>query len=129
LVEDWQGLGALNDQALERHSRQAHDQIAEISAEGWGAVYRLLGGPPGPPRGTRWLDRPTGVSSAAFLDELQATGIELQATAVWQRQLVLGPAPEFCIEHPGSPPRDRIWPSIESDPKNTPGGREAAWRK
>ncbi len=114
LVEDWQGLGALNEVALERHSRQAHDQIADFSAEGWGAVYRLLGGQPDAPEAARWLDKPTGVSSAAFLDELRATGNELEATAVWQRQLVLGPAPEFCLEQPGSPQRDRVWPLIDS---------------
>ena len=129
LVEDWQALGALNDLALERHSRRAHDQIADSSTKGWGAVYRLLGGQPDPPEVARWLDKPTGVSSDAFLDELRTPRTELHVPAVWQRQLVLGPAAEFCLAQPGLARRERVWPSIESDPKNAPGGRQAAWRK
>jgi hypothetical protein len=39
---------------------------------------------------TTWCSKPAGVPYPAFL----AT---LPAVETWQRQLVLGPAPEFCL--------------------------------
>ena len=79
LVSDWAALGALNEEALAPARRAEHDAAAHASAHGWGGVYRLLAGPARPPAAVRWTP---------------ASG---EADAVWQRQMVLGPAPEFCL--------------------------------
>jgi hypothetical protein len=39
---------------------------------------------------TRWSSKPAGRSLEAFLESLAAP-------AIWMRQMVLGPAPEFCL--------------------------------
>jgi hypothetical protein len=80
LVADWTALGDLNAAALAPVRRVEHDAAAEASAAGWGGVYRLVRGLPAPPAAVRWT-----------------TAAEADAITVWQRQMVLGPAPEFCL--------------------------------
>jgi hypothetical protein len=53
-------------------------------------VYRLVRGEPEPPPVTRWSWKPAGQPLEEFLDSLEAP-------TVWMRQMVLGPAPEFCL--------------------------------
>jgi hypothetical protein len=91
LVEDWAALGVLNDAALAPVRRPEHDAAASASAAGWGAVYRLLRGVPEPPEAVRW-----------------ARADEPGAITAWQRQLVLGPAPEFCLTSGGAHGRERV---------------------
>jgi hypothetical protein len=87
LVEDWAALGALNEAALAAPRRAEHDAAAAASDAGWGGVYRLIEGAAEPPEAVRWAHE------------------RGEAQAVWQRQMVLGPAPEFCLA--GGPPRGR----------------------
>jgi hypothetical protein len=48
------------------------------------------------------MDKPAGQSYDAFTESVGAVGI-------WQRQMVLGPAPEFCLaDGPGDSGGDRI---------------------
>ncbi len=104
LVEDWAGLGELNEVALDARRRPSHDRAAALSGAGWGAVYRLLAGPAEVPASARWLDRPRGLAAA---DARAALG----DPPAWQRQLVLGPAPELCLAVPaedGGAGRTRI---------------------
>jgi hypothetical protein len=91
LVEDWAALGVLNRAAVRGRPGPAHDAAAALAEVGWGGVYELLRGPAEPPPGTRWASRP---------DE--------GAPAVWRRQLVLGPAPEFCLAEARSPDRVQV---------------------
>ena len=95
LVEGWQALGDLNDRAGSGPRRAPHDAVARAAGQGAGAVYRLVR--PGPPladaRGSSWLDKPRYEPYDAFLAGLGGAG----GRAVWQRQLVLGPAPEFAL--------------------------------
>jgi hypothetical protein len=90
LVEDWQALGTLNAAAIDERRRGPHDGVAELAAEGWGGVYAHLRGEAEPPAAARWLAKPAGLGYDEFL-------ADLPGTSVWQRQLVLGPAPEFCV--------------------------------
>jgi hypothetical protein len=53
------------------------------------------------PEGAQWLDRPRDVETAEFISSIGAE-------SVWQRQLVLGPAPELCVAAPPEPGRERI---------------------
>jgi hypothetical protein len=91
LVEDWTALGVLNRAAVSGRPGPAHDAVAELADAGWGGIYELVRGPAEPPAGARWADRPDG-----------------DAPAVWRRQLVLGPAPEFCLAAPQSSGRARL---------------------
>jgi hypothetical protein len=105
LVEDWTALGALNEVAIGAKVRETHDAVAELAGEGWGGVYRLLRGQAIPPRRARWVNKPGDQSYDVFLDQLRDM-------AVWQRQLVLGPAPEFCLGDDRAPDRHCLWPPL-----------------
>jgi hypothetical protein len=92
LVEDWGALGALNERAVHGAPLGPHDAVAALAADGAGGVYRLVrpGTALAEARAVFWHHKPRGVPSEAF-----AAG--LGAGAVWQRQMVLGPAPEFGL--------------------------------
>ena len=84
-VEDWAALGALNDFAITGERRAPHDAVAGLSRRGAGGVLRLV--EPGPP-----------LPEVRFAAWLHAPPRELPAgAALWQRQLVLGPAPEYAV--------------------------------
>lgn len=103
LVEDWGKLGELNSAAVDSRRRADHDRAASGAADGWGAVYSLLRGPASIPEGARWLDKPRSTPTDRFL-------ASLAEVTVWQRQMVLGPGPEFCAVSPESAGREKIWP-------------------
>jgi hypothetical protein len=89
LVEDWAGLGKLNESAVDNARRDQHDHAASNAAAAWGSVYELVRGTAEIPAGVEWLDKPRNEPSADFI-------ASLPHTSIWRRQLVLGPAPEFC---------------------------------
>ena len=76
LVEHWAALGVLNATAVNAE----HDAAAAGSAAGWGGVYALVRGAAEVPAGGRWSH-----------DD------DVSAETSWRRQLVLGPAPQFCV--------------------------------
>ncbi len=90
LVENWTELGELNTTAVSGAIKGQHDDVADVADEGWGGIYALVRGHPQPPLATRWVSKPERESYEAFLNGVQAA-------TVWQRQMVLGPAPEFCV--------------------------------
>lgn len=104
LVEGWKDLGELNSAAVDSVRRADHDRAASHAANGWGAVYSLLRGPASIPAGARWLDKPRDTATDQFV-------ASLPEVTVWQRQMALGPAPEFCAISPVPVGRERIWPS------------------
>lgn len=83
-VADWTALGALNARAVDAARAATHDAAARRSGGGAAGVYRQLQA--GRDDTTvSWCDaRPTEAADAA----------------VWQRQMVLGPAPEFLVTRP-----------------------------
>ena len=94
LVADWTALGALNAAAVEGARRGPHDAAAALAADGAAGVYAPLRGdavPPSRPHAA-WLVKPAGLAYEAFL-----AGLGDGHDAVWQRQMTLGPAPEFCV--------------------------------
>jgi hypothetical protein len=106
LVDDWADLGQLNAEAVDAARRDRHDRAAALSAAGWGAVYALVKGPPAIPNGASWRHRPR--------DEAQEEHLgSLPETTVWQRLLVLGPAPELCLATAASSGRRRVWPNAD----------------
>ncbi len=97
LVEDFAALGVLGRAAVGRGHRTPHDAAARRAGFGAGGVYELLEGDGGlgAPLAV-WVER---VPDARPLElgELLADGMDPARASLWRRQLVLGPAPEFCL--------------------------------
>jgi hypothetical protein len=90
-VDDFAALGALNDAAVSGQRRDPHDGAARMALGGAGGIYkRVREGPPGVLVRTSWFGKPQGTSYSTFL-------ARIPPAELWQRQLVLGPAPEFCL--------------------------------
>jgi hypothetical protein len=98
LLADFAALGALNEAAVSGQRRAPHDAVAARAAGGAGGLYRLRAGrADGIFRPYRaWTAKPAGTSYAEFDEFLRP--LVTEGTLVWQRQLTLGPTPEFCIE-------------------------------
>lgn len=97
LVEDFAALGELNLGAISKIHRLSHDMVAGQAGGGTGGLYRLATGEAQPATMTTaaWFAKPADVryeTLFAQLGPLERAG----DGALWQRQMVLGPAPEFC---------------------------------
>lgn len=89
-------LDPLNEAAIGAGCREPHDQAAELAAGGTAGLYRLrLGERPGAPRTALWFGKPSGMSYDALHGKLRF--LVARGTALWGRQMVLGPTPEFCL--------------------------------
>jgi hypothetical protein len=109
VIEDYAALGVLNGAAVGRGHRTAHDEAARRLGAGAGGLYALVEGDQraalesaGEARLAVWVARPPG-SAHRGLGELLGDGIEPGRASLWRRQLVLGPAPEFCLLAPELP--------------------------
>ncbi len=96
-VEDYTALGVLNVAAVGRGHHSTHDAVARRFGGGAGGLYGLIEGSPRLD-GTAvvWVARPPG-SERRALGELLGDGMDPRHASLWRRQLVLGPAPEFCL--------------------------------
>ena len=102
LIDGYSSLGVLADAAVDESRMQRHDALAGAVLDGTGGLYGLRAGTAPPLEGTwvGWGRKRPGVSYAELFSDLEAL-VELGSlSAVWQRQLVLGPAPEFRLEGP-----------------------------
>lgn len=96
LVDSYAALGTLNAAAASGSRRPSHDAAARASSWGAGGVYAPCGdGAITAGQFTYWVSKPAGVDYDRFYDTLRAS--TCAGDGVWQRQLVLGPAAEFCI--------------------------------
>jgi hypothetical protein len=92
LVEDWAALGALNERAVSGPRRAPHDAAAADAAWGQAGIYALKRGSPelhGISHAA-WHTKPAGVTYEAF-------EARLPGRSVWQRQMTLGPTPEYVL--------------------------------
>jgi hypothetical protein len=92
LVEDWAGLGALNERAVSGSRRAPHDAAAADAAWGQAGIYALKRGT-AELHGIRhaaWRSKPDGVLYDAYESRLPGR-------SVWQRQMTLGPTPEYVL--------------------------------
>jgi hypothetical protein len=108
-VEDYTALGVLNMAAVGHGHRTAHDGIAHRFGAGAGGLYGLIEGHPPVGSGPGAAPGNFGEESAAVwiaraprierrgLGELLGDGMDAQHASLWRRQLVFGPAPEFCL--------------------------------
>ena len=105
--EDWYVVGGLGDlEALNREAvapplRAHHDRPALAAAGGAGGLYQVHSGTLDLDQETvTWLAKPKGASYPDFYASLPPTRFILR------RQMVLGPAPEFCAA--GELPGERV---------------------
>jgi hypothetical protein len=113
LVEDYAALGVLNEAAVGRGHRTTHDDLARRFGAGSGGLYGLIEGeraqiahdasPLAEASLAIWVTRPPG-SPRRMLGELLGDGMDPRQASLWRRQLVLGPAPEYCMLAPEAPP-------------------------
>jgi hypothetical protein len=108
VVEDYAALGVLNGAAVGRGHRTAHDEAARLLGAGAGGLYALVEGERsevgecaglesiGQASHAVWVARPPG-SKHGIVGELLGDGMDRRHASLWRRQLVLGPAPEYCL--------------------------------
>jgi hypothetical protein len=98
-VADFAALGELNDAAVSGSRRAPHQEAAALADGGAGGLYRLIAGEPSSRdhRIAAWFRKPPGMSYEMLQTEIETRGRQTRFT-LWQRQLVLGPAPEFCLQ-------------------------------
>ena len=103
VVRDFRALGALNEAAVADSNRKAHDGIAKEASGSAGGLYKLRQGSLrlGEARFATWIGKPARTTYQAFLERISDV-VGDRKTDLWQRQMVLGPAPEFCLHTEGS---------------------------
>jgi hypothetical protein len=89
-VDDFASLGALNDAAVSGPRLGPHDAAARRAAGGTAGLFRLRSGEIGTPERASWFAKPRGLRFPELLERIPAGEL-------WQRQMVLGPSPEFCL--------------------------------
>jgi hypothetical protein len=108
LLDDFASLGVLNEAAVGIGHRTTHDAAARRFGAGAGGLYGLIEGEPcaaalGEASKAIWIARPPG-APRRDLDEMLGDGMEPSRASLWRRQLVLGPAPEYCLLADEMPP-------------------------
>jgi hypothetical protein len=102
LVEDFAALGELAEHAVDAARSDSHDVLARAVQDGAGGVYALLTGAVDAREGwCGWFGKRDGVGYPALQAALETQVENEGSLVVWQRQLVLGPAPEFRVLAPG----------------------------
>jgi hypothetical protein len=98
LVRDFQSLGNLNDAAVANPNKRPHDEVAKDASGGAGGLYRLLSDDLRLQDAlfATWIRKPSRTPYQTFLYGLAKLAGDGK-TDLWQRQMVLGPASEFCI--------------------------------
>jgi hypothetical protein len=98
LINDSGALDALNDAAVSASRKAPHDAAAAVAADGAGGLYRARSGvPTTTPKHAHWFGKPDGWSYAKLHDVLSPFTAP-RDRVLWQRQMVLGPAREFCLQ-------------------------------
>ncbi len=97
-LEDFAAIGVLNEAAIGRGHRTSHDEAARLMGSGTAAIFALVEGDTTAMAAAGvsvWVARERG-SARPEVAGLLADGV-VGRSALWRRQLVLGPAPEFCL--------------------------------
>jgi len=76
-----------------------HDAAASLARGGTAGLYKLCSPRARDARWAAWFSKPEGSSYAALFESVAAAEGRFE---LWQRQLVLGPAPEFCALGPSA---------------------------
>lgn len=98
IVQGMKDLQALNDGAVSGPRKPPHDAVARCAAGGTAGLYGLRGGVPvNQPVAAIWFSKPSGMTYSELFAELAPHCVD---GALWMRQMVLGPTPEFCLHTP-----------------------------
>ncbi len=122
LLEGSYAMDPLNEFAVSGGRKDPHDRVAGASTNGAGGLYRLRSGLCNVIEASRatWLTKPRGTGYEEFYAGIKPW-TDNPETSLWRRQMVLGPAPEFCVLasdniefpeglEPISVERTRVWP-------------------
>lgn len=103
-VNDFTALGELNAAAVSGHRQRPHDDVAGMADEGTAGIYALRQGTARLSEAGQaaWFGKTAGVSYDEFYRRLGRRG------SLWQRQMVLGPTPEFCSLDDDDTPRGAV---------------------
>jgi hypothetical protein len=98
LLEGSAALDPLNDAAVSAHRSLPHDAVASVAGAGCGGLYRLRLGTPdhAATNVAFWVSKPPVMKYPEFYETVEPA-VDSAHGALWGRQMVLGPAPEFCI--------------------------------
>jgi hypothetical protein len=98
-IADWTALGVLNAAAVSASMRAEHDAAAILAGGGAGGVYASVRGAARADGDDAavWFSKPRGATYSEFSRALDGLA---PGCAVWQRQMVLGPAAEYCAAGP-----------------------------
>ncbi len=97
LVRDMAALERLNEAAVTGARKEPHDTVAKLAAGGTAGLYGLRAGAPlDAPGFASWFGKPAGMSYPVLFEAL-APVLARAPAALWMRQMVLGPTPEFCL--------------------------------
>jgi hypothetical protein len=99
LLENSAAIDPLNDGAVSAPRQADHDQVAMRAGSGSGGLYRLRRGNPELQSAafTAWFAKPEGMTYDQLYAALEPV-IARESAALWGRQMVLGAAPEFCLQ-------------------------------
>lgn len=101
LVENSAALDVLDEAAVTGICREPHHQVARLANNGTGGLYRWKEGTfdlahMARIRSATWFSKPVGMSYDKFYELLHQHQSE-QQDILWQRQMTMGPALEFCV--------------------------------
>jgi len=100
LVDNARDLDALNAGAVSASRAAPHDAAAAAAAGGTAGLYTLRSGGDSLLADVRvayWFSKPDGMRYDALFELLDPL-VRAGRTALWMRFMVLGPAPEFCLQ-------------------------------
>jgi hypothetical protein len=97
LVQDFGALGLLNEAAVSASRAAPHDAVVAVAAGGAGGLYGLRRGAAlRQPQYAHWFGKPEGLPYSELFAQLAPVVDDVEG-ALWMRQMVLGPAREFCL--------------------------------
>lgn len=101
VLDDSAALDILNGAAVSGACEEPHNRVAREAAGGAAALYRFRAGDENlsQARFAVWFSKPDGVSYSALYSTLEPLTSQ-PGIGLWGRQMVLGPATEFCVRSP-----------------------------
>jgi hypothetical protein len=99
LLEDAAALDPLNEAAVSAPRQHAHDAAAAAADGGTAGLYRVRRGTVSDeaPTFAAWFAKPAGMPYAELYSAVEPL-LRSSGGALWCRQMVLGPTPEFCLQ-------------------------------